>query len=123
MGNAGTQHSEPPDTASTDLWKFFETRGAEQKESMFKLVTWIVGFAAVVLGFAVKEGFGPGLEKIVHPRMLFILGCSGSPSLLMLSSSCSITAGTLTGRLRGPTQREMVSPLLEDLASRQKCRR
>jgi hypothetical protein len=44
---------------------------------MFKLVTWIVGFAAVVLGFAVKEGFGPGLEKIAHPRMLFILGCVG----------------------------------------------
>lgn len=112
MGNVGTQHPLPPDTASTDLWKFFETRGAEQKESLFKLVTWIVGFAAVVLGFAVKEGLGPGLEKIVHPRMLFILGCSGSPSLLMLSSSCAITAGTLTGRLRGPTQREMVSLLL-----------
>jgi len=64
-------------TASTDLWKFFEQRGAEQKESLFKLVTWIVGLAAVVLGFAVKEGFEKGLEKITHPFMLFILGCVG----------------------------------------------
>jgi hypothetical protein len=77
MGNAGTQHSGSPNAASTDLWKFFEQRGAEQKESLFKLVTWIVGFAAVVLGFAVKEGFEKGLEKIAHPFMLFILGCVG----------------------------------------------
>ena len=30
---------------------------------MFKLVAWIVAFAAVVLGFAVKEGFEKGLGK------------------------------------------------------------
>jgi hypothetical protein len=77
MGNAGTQQSGSANPASTDLWKFFEQRGAEQKESLFKLVTWIVGFAAVVLGFAVKEAFEKGLEKIAHPRMLFILGCVG----------------------------------------------
>jgi hypothetical protein len=77
MGNAGTQQSGSASSVSTDLWKFFEQRGAEQKESLFKLVTWIVGFAAVVLGFAVKEAFEKGLEKIAHPRMLFILGCVG----------------------------------------------
>src|SRR5262245_31815527 len=76
MGNAGTQNSGSPST-SIDLWKFFEERGAAQKESMFKLITWIVGFAAVVLGFAVKEAFEKGLEKIAHPFMLFILGFVG----------------------------------------------
>jgi hypothetical protein len=77
MGHPETQDSGSPDMASTDLWKFFEQRGEKQKESLFKLVTWIVGFAAVVLGFAVKEGFEKGLEKIAHPFMVFILGCVG----------------------------------------------
>ena len=77
MGHPEAQDSGSPGMASTDLWKFFEQRGAEQKESLFKLVTWIVGYAAVVLGFAVKEGFEKGLEKIAHPFMVSILGCVG----------------------------------------------
>src|SRR5262249_15389934 len=76
MGNAETQDFGPPNT-SGDLWKFFEERGAAQEESRFKFVTWIGGFAAVILGFAVKEAFEKGLEKIAHPFMLFILGCVG----------------------------------------------
>ena len=44
---------------------------------MFKLVTWIVGFAAVVLGFAVKEGFEKGLEKVTHRSLLLTLGLAG----------------------------------------------
>src|SRR6195256_3328031 len=78
MGDSATPHnSGSPDDASIDLWKFFEQRGAEQKESLFKLATWIVGFAAVVLGFAVKEAFEKGLEKVANPRMLLILVCVG----------------------------------------------
>jgi hypothetical protein len=69
--------SKPPTTTSTDLWKFFEEKGAQQKESMFKLVTWIVGFAAVILGFAVKEGFEKGLGKVAHPFMVLVLGGAG----------------------------------------------
>ena len=53
MSDAGSQVPETLDTPSIDLWKFFEERGAEQKESLFKLITWIIGFAAVVLGFAI----------------------------------------------------------------------
>jgi hypothetical protein len=54
MSDAGSQVPETLDTPSIDLWKFFEERGAEQKESLFKLITWIIGFAAVVLCFAIK---------------------------------------------------------------------
>jgi hypothetical protein len=77
MGNAGTEHPESAGAASTDLWKFFEQRGAEQKESMFRLVTWIIGLAAVVLGFAIKEGFEKGLEKVAHARLLLIVSFVG----------------------------------------------
>src|SRR5262245_2303431 len=66
-----------PNTTSTELWKFFEQRGTEQKESMIKLVTWIVGFAAVVLGFAVKEGFDKDFAKVAHRGLLFVLGFVG----------------------------------------------
>src|SRR5262245_52387079 len=62
---------------SADLWKFFEEKGAQQKASLFKLATWLLGFAAVILGFAVKEGFEKGLEKLAHPFMVFILGLIG----------------------------------------------
>jgi hypothetical protein len=71
-----------PNAASTDLWKFFEQRGAEQKESMYRFVTWIVGFAAAVLALAVKDGFEEGFERIAHPRLLFIFGFAG---LVMVS--------------------------------------
>jgi hypothetical protein len=76
MGNAGTQDSGSPDMATTDLWKFFEERGTQQKASMYQLVTWIIGFAAVVLGFAVKEGF-EGHFATAHPRVLCIFGGVG----------------------------------------------
>jgi len=78
MGDSATPHdSGSPDDASIDLWKFFEQRGAEQKESLFKLVTWIVGFAAVNLGFTVKEGFQSKYETIAHPGLLVILSGVG----------------------------------------------
>ncbi len=38
-----------------DLWKYFESRGAEVKNTMLSVVTWVIGFAAVILGFIVKE--------------------------------------------------------------------
>jgi vacuolar-type H+-ATPase subunit I/STV1 len=76
MSDVGSQVPETLDTPSIDLWKFFEERGAEQKESLFKLITWIIGFAAVVLGFAIKEGFDRNL-KADHPRLVFLLGVVG----------------------------------------------
>ena len=77
MSDAVSQVPETLDTAaSIDLWKFFEERGAEQRGSLFKLVTWIIGFAAVVLGYAIKEGFDSNL-KVSHPRLVFLLGVVG----------------------------------------------
>jgi flagellar motor component MotA len=78
---------------------------------LFKLVTWIVGFAAVVLGFAVKEGFEEGLEKIHHPFMLFILGCAGLAVVVLALYIVRDHGRHINRTLRGPTQREMVSPL------------
>jgi hypothetical protein len=64
-------------STEVDLWKFFESRASELKESMFKMVTWIIGFAAVLLGFAVKEGFEKGLASVAHPRLLMSVGVVG----------------------------------------------
>lgn len=38
-----------------DLWKYFESRADQLKEDMFKTLTWVIGFAAAVLGFIVNE--------------------------------------------------------------------
>ena len=82
MGNAGTQDSGSPGMATTDLWKFFEERITQQKASMYQLVTWITGFAAVVLGFAVKEGF-EGHFATAHPPVLYIFGGVGLVVLVL----------------------------------------
>ncbi len=39
------------DTDYLDLWKHFKDRADDLKGSMFQSVTWVVGFAAAVLGF------------------------------------------------------------------------
>ena len=38
-----------------DLYKFFQSRADELKSNMFANVTWVLGFAAAVLGFAVGK--------------------------------------------------------------------
>jgi hypothetical protein len=37
---------------------------------MFKVVTWVIGFAAIVLGYTVKEAFAKGLLKAGYPGMV-----------------------------------------------------
>ena len=62
-----------------DLWKYFEKRGSEVKAYMFKVVTWILGFAAVLFGFVAKECFnlqGTG-TLISHPPSLIFLSAVG----------------------------------------------
>src|SRR5687767_10045011 len=34
-----------------ELWKYFQDRADKVKEAMFKTLTWIVGYAAALLGF------------------------------------------------------------------------
>ena len=75
MSDAGSQVPETLDTPSIDLWKFFEERGAEQKESLFKLITWIIGFAAVVFGFAIKRA-STEISKPTIPAWSSFLGLS-----------------------------------------------
>jgi len=72
-----------PPLPSTDLWKFFEEKATQQKETTFKLVTWIVGFAGVLLGFIVMQGFEKGFEKIAHTIMVILFCAVGVGFTLM----------------------------------------
>lgn len=38
-----------------DLWKYFQGRADDLKAHMFESVTWIIGFAAAVLGFTFEK--------------------------------------------------------------------
>jgi hypothetical protein len=77
MATDESQSPPPYQDTSIDLWKFFEERGAKLKESMFKVVTWIIGFAGAILAFAIKEGFEKGMKSVTNPRLLFGLGLIG----------------------------------------------
>jgi len=62
-----------------ELWKYFESRGASVKDTMFNVVTWIVGFAAVILGFIIKETISLETDSLVvsKPFTLFVLSAAG----------------------------------------------
>jgi hypothetical protein len=64
---------------SIDLWKFFEKGGAQLNDSMFSVVTLIIGLASAVLGFAVKESFveHSALTSITHPPTVIGLSLAG----------------------------------------------
>lgn len=59
-----SQSPQSDQDTSIDLWKFFEERGGKLKEAMFRVVTWIVGFAGAILAFAIKEGFEKGMKSV-----------------------------------------------------------
>lgn len=77
MRSRHDERRQPDSETSIDLWKFFEERGGKLKESMFQVVTWILGFASVVLGFAVEKGFGTGLASVTHPLLILVAGLGG----------------------------------------------
>lgn len=62
-----------------DLWKYFEERDARVKDTMFNVVTWIVGYAAVVLGLIVKEAvsLSAGPVGVSKPWTLTMLSAVG----------------------------------------------
>jgi hypothetical protein len=64
------------------LWQYFESRGGELKERMLGLITWVLGFAAAVLGFAVSNTLDFDSSGVVKKPMLLII--------------LSITGGSLT---------------------------
>jgi hypothetical protein len=62
-----------------DLYKFFESRADTIKASMFESVTWVVGFAAAVLGFVVATfvDFSTDPVSVKHPMAAIISSCGG----------------------------------------------
>jgi hypothetical protein len=62
-----------------DLWKHLEERGSKLKESMFKVVVWILAVASALLGFAVQQGFkaGSGLTVVEHSEIVVIVCLAG----------------------------------------------
>lgn len=70
-------HSPTSTPVSVELWKFFEERGSKLKESMFMTVSWILGFSAAVLAFAVKEGFADGKATVANPGAMSLLVLAG----------------------------------------------
>ena len=75
--------SRPPQSASLvylTLWQHFQKRGAETKESMVKVTTWILGFASAVLAFLIQETVtvgGAGGFGVAHPASAIILAAAG----------------------------------------------
>lgn len=37
------------------VFSYFEGRGARVKSTMFSIVTWLIGFVTIILGFSIKE--------------------------------------------------------------------
>jgi len=84
---SGLSNHEPDVPANeiqhVDLWKYFENRGAAVKNTMFNVVTWIVGFAAVILGFIVKETITFVGDSIVFDKPTTLL-CLSVIGLLVI---------------------------------------
>ena len=72
-----TSSSQPTSKADLDLWKFFEDRCSKLKESLFNTVSWVLGFSAAVLGFAVKEGYASCSSKVGNPILMAIMALAG----------------------------------------------
>src|SRR5262245_37962814 len=62
-----------------DLYKFFESRAETIKAGMFASVTWVLGFAAAVLGFAVSTfaDFEGGVVLVKHPQAGIVSSFAG----------------------------------------------
>jgi len=62
-----------------DLWKYFESRGQELKTAMLSMITWLGGFAAAVLAFAMKEAmdFKTCPPWVSNPGLLIGLALTG----------------------------------------------
>jgi hypothetical protein len=62
-----------------DLYKFFESRAETIKAGMFASVTWVLGFAAGVLGFAVSTfaDFEGGAVTVKHPQAGVVASLAG----------------------------------------------
>ncbi|MHC4560556.1 MAG: hypothetical protein ACYS80_25020 [Planctomycetota bacterium] len=62
-----------------DLWKYFQDRAISVKGAMFNTITWIIGFAAALLGFifAKISDFNCTGAKISLPCLMILLSIAG----------------------------------------------
>jgi hypothetical protein len=62
------------------LWQYFQKRGVEVKESMVKVLTWILGFASAVLAFLIQKtvmvGGAVGF-RVEYPLAAVVLAAAG----------------------------------------------
>jgi len=81
MSEANNHGADIPkeDIDHVELWKYFESRGSNVKDTMFKVITWVVGFAAVILGFMLKETITLETDSlgVSKPSTLLVLSCVG----------------------------------------------
>ena len=62
-----------------ELWKYFEDKAISVKGAMFNTITWIIGFAAALLGFifAKISDFDPSKSEIGLPLLMILLSIAG----------------------------------------------
>lgn len=61
-----------------DLWMHFQDRGAAVKASMVGVVSWLLGFSAVLVGYAVDKAFSfDPSPAVARPWVAVIAGVSG----------------------------------------------
>ena len=60
-----------------DLWKYFESRADDLKAQMFERVTWIIGFAAAVLGFTFDKFADLNSDALTPGQKLLAVGLCG----------------------------------------------
>ena len=62
-----------------ELWKYFEDKATSVKGAMFNTITWVIGFAAALLGFIFAKitDFDSSNSKIPLPLLMILLSIAG----------------------------------------------
>jgi len=62
-----------------ELWKYFEDKATSVKGAMFNTITWVIGFAAALLGFIFAKitDFDTSKALIPLPLLMILLSIAG----------------------------------------------
>ena len=62
-----------------ELWQYFEDKATRVKGAMFNTITWVIGFAAALLGFIFAKitDFDISKSKIPLPLLMILLSIAG----------------------------------------------
>lgn len=62
-----------------ELWKYFQDKATSVKGTMFNTITWIVGFAAALLGFLFTKltDFESANAEITLPKLMILVSMAG----------------------------------------------